>query len=1198
MRNQRVSFANNSNDNQDGGDGGCSRKNGNTNSLKRGQSGTNGSSSHKNNNKNDNDTYVYVRSEDHAWVPAIQIWASKDGKPRATVIRPIFKTEQQMMQCGSRSTLKKSVKEYEVDLSEYPNGLLPMQNVDANGNLEGYPDMVALPFMHEAALLYNLKQRHIAEKPYTRTGDIVIAVNPYKWYPELYTEKKRSYYAQRLVWDYNSDQDPRTSMEPHVYEVSALAYKGLTMGDDGEHQSILVSGESGAGKTETVKICLNHIASTQRGQYDTTATGRHSSDNQNDPIVQRIVDSNPLLEAFGNAKTRRNDNSSRFGKYLQLQFDRRSSPSRHSGSAFLDTGSRSRHCALVGSKCEVYLLEKNRVVQHEASERNFHIFYQLLASSHKTKFWQKLKGADPSSFAYVGAATTTTTTTTCEPEHDDAAQFEETLRALSLIHIKGDLLMALMQAVCVVLQLGNLGFAADPADNDHSIVSTLSELANLAELMNVTEHDLTKAFTQRTFTTQNETHKVPLNAASAKEACDALAKEIYQKIFLWLVQKINQATSVVSNNGEDAESSSTKTNIGLIGLLDIFGFETFKVNRFEQLCINYANEKLQQKFTQDVFRCVQEEYHAEGIPLKDIYYDDNTNVLDLIEGRPTGLLALLNEECVRPKGNAMEYVQKALKANRESPCLKVHPTDRLSFGIQHYAGQVMYDAEGFVERNQDTLPTDLQECAEKCSNDIVRAQRSEPATRTQNQAAATTSRRYQQSNRRESNLVAPTVWTKYKNQLQNLMGLLHQTRSRYIRCIKPNNQKAPLLLEHKPVLEQLRCAGVVAGITITRSVFPNSLENTAVLARYSSMGGSHLSSNKQEACKALLRAALHSKRVRREDTGEMVDAFVVGKTKTYFRAGALEWLEMNRLGDLDSQAITIQTAARGWLVRQRQNGGVSFKARKLQLEHEERQRRELEEQQLRERQEKRHARRMEREAQVNALRNRVEALRNAIQESDRSTKAKVADLRERRNKAQQEVDEYEEAMQEQENDREQRRFKVVQTEQQKKLAENKKLIEFLRQEGKKSRTVYDKLKKKWDALKHSNDLLEESNSTICCDFDGLNEETRVVNDSMHDISFVLDKTRQQNKQLRQKVFEIQEKYVAQAEARLEYQKTMARIMEMIQERSRKRSLTEHAVVVALNCEAETKSIMCALEAETEPNLLMSDVSEVSESSYY
>lgn len=358
---------------------------------------------------------------------------------------------------------------------------------------------------------------------------------------------------------------------------------------------------------------------------------------------------------------------------------------------------------------------------------------------------------------------------------------------------------------------------------------------------------------------------------------------------------------------------SSSSSAGIVGLLDIFGFEAFKTNRFEQLCINYANEKLQQKFTEDIFRNVQAEYKSEGLDLDDIWYDDNTDVLDLIEGQ-TGLLALLNEECVRPKGNDQSFVQKALQINQDSPCLMVHRTDQLSFGIHHYAGAVMYDAEFFVTRNQDTLPTDLQKCAEACLNPIINQPRSEPAFCSKEAKKGNSIR--PRAERGESNIAAPTVWSKYKTQLTSLMKDLKKTRSRYIRCIKPNSVKAPTLLEHHLVVDQLRSCGVIAGITISRSVFPNRLDNAVVLARYSGMwdhksypskkrSDMNLVEKRAEDCKALMSCALKSKEIF-DDKGRVISPFAVGNTRTYFRAGCLEWLESNRMSGLDTQAITIQ----------------------------------------------------------------------------------------------------------------------------------------------------------------------------------------------------------------------------------------------------------------------------------------------------
>ena len=573
--------------------------------------------------------------------------------------------------------------------------------------------------------MYNIKYRHaILQQPYTRTGQngtILIAVNPYQWYHHLYTIAMQQQYAQALIYssDRTSNDTGTTTttaaaqLEPHVYETSSYAYRGLCMGEG--NQSILVSGESGAGKTETVNILLNDLATIQQQQQQhytdddddeiKTRNDHHSvSDHDNvvsssSPIVQRILDSNPLLEAFGNAKTVRNDNSSRFGKYIQLQF--------HVEDAITAAyrGKTIPSCILIGSRCEVYLLEKSRVVHHDCTnERTYHIFYQLLATAddYKATIWDGLINTDNESYNYVGY----TDTTSIEGIHDEE-RFHQTIQSLALIGIVDEQLRTLLRALCIVLQLGNLIFTeSDPEDTNQksdsdnaatnstispplyntdttigSKIDNVDDCIALAELMGVDVAILSAALTVRTVRARNEVFKVPLSINVAKDSCDAFAKEIYAKIFLWLVRSINTATCAENNyhptpttmnettssnqmakrrpQSSSSLSSPKQQPYGIIGLLDIFGFESFKVNRFEQLCINYANEKLQQKFTQDIFRNVQLEYEYEGIALNEITYDDNTDVLDLVEGR-MGLIAFLNEECVRPGGSDKGFVTKEI----------------------------------------------------------------------------------------------------------------------------------------------------------------------------------------------------------------------------------------------------------------------------------------------------------------------------------------------------------------------------------------------------------------------------------------------------------------------------------------------------------------------------------------------------------
>lgn len=726
----------------------------------------------------------------------------------------------------------------------------------------------------------------------------------------------RCRYAETLVWSTDTTNvGVRNELEPHVYETSSLAYRGLCM--EGEDQSILVSGESGAGKTETVKILLTDIASVQRGSHTLNDTSAYKS-----PIVQRVLDSNPLLEAFGNAKTVRNDNSSRFGKYIQLQFDCEDPvQAAYRGKALPS-------CVLAGSKCEVYLLEKSRVVQHEDAERTYHIFYQLLAAPETTKvgIWEGLSQTDCESFAYVGY----TDTDTIEGQ-TDGERFEQTISSLALVGVVDDRLQTLMRAICIVLQLGNLVFIADPSEESRSVIDSADEFTALAELMGISGELLSAALTVRTVKARNEVFKVPLSSVAAKDSCDAFAKEIYAKAFLWLVRTINDATCAEKNY------DGFCCSFGVIGLLDIFGFESFTTNRFEQLCINYANEKLQQKFTQDVFRSVQTEYEFEGIELGEITYDDNVDVLDLVEGR-MGLIAFLNEECVRPGGSDKGFVAKAAAMNKDNLCfIREKGFGECQFGVNHYAGRVIYDASCFVTKNMDTLPSDLQDCATKSSNQILANELTNEAVMNSMTPSHGTARRKAPqstaltapSKRKGSNLVGETVWTKFRNQLTSLTTNLKQTRTRYIRCIKPNTFKKPLVMQHVSTVEQLRCAGVVAAVTISRSAFPNRLEHEVVLDRLKALWrkGEHhhaedeaasmidLENRSKKLVDRMLTSAL--KTLESEKDGNIVKAFVTGKTRTYFRAGALEYLENERVKCLSRWAVEIQCMGRMFISRSR-----------------------------------------------------------------------------------------------------------------------------------------------------------------------------------------------------------------------------------------------------------------------------------------
>lgn len=1115
--------------------------------------------------------FVYILSKEFAWAPA---QLEKQEGMKATVKVPTYSSEQAIVCDGGRGAKKSESKV--VDLKQYTANVLPLQNVDDNGDLIEFPDMVELPYLHEAGILYNLKSRHMKGKPYTRTGDIVIAINPFQWFTEIYTEAVRTKYSNRLVWTDTGEQDARVGIDPHVYETSSLSYKGLAF--EGVDQSILVSGESGAGKTETVKIAMNHMASVQRGPISAGVDEKFE-----DPVVTRVLQSNPLLETFGNAKTTRNDNSSRFGKYTQLQFD--------VNDRNVNMVDRSKStCKLAGSKCDAYLLEKNRVTGHEGVERTYHIFYQILSApdAQKKGFWDKLGGTTFDSFKYVG-----NTDTLKIEKRTDAQWFEGTCETLALIDLGGEKLKTLMRAITAVMQCGNLTFGALAGDADKSECTSKKELADLAELIGVDTALLNLSFTERTMKTRNESYKVPLNATTAKDGCDAFAKEVYGKLFLWLVSGINEATKAENNYPIDCDE------YGIIGLLDIFGFESFVINRFEQLCINYANEKLQQKFTEDIFRSVQAEYEAEGIELAEITFDDNTDVLDLIEGR-TGLCAMLNEECVRPKGSDEAFVQKALGANKKSPAMLVNNLDRMAFGIHHYAGKVMYSAEFFVERNQDTLPTDLEELMFKSSNFIIATKPEEPVSTGK------------APKRQKSNIVGSTIWTKYKSQLASLMGNLKKTRSRYIRCLKPNRQKVPIIMEHIGTVEQLRCAGVVAAVTITRSAFPNRMENSVARYRYNTMWDKKaVPSTKTDSdtpeialskdCDALFTSALISKQ-----EGDK-KAFVVGKTRTYFRAGALEYLEGNRSSGMDGQAKQIQALVRGVLARKRFGDlrGKKDADAAAAKEAEAAVKRAAEAAKKKAAQDKANAERAEMNKKKAAADKKAKDEAEKKDEDARKkrekeeTDAKAAEEKEKQKavkKAQKEVSKLKEDVEKKVQDNEKTvkkaedKLGVVEKERdeyqnkyedqlreaskidtgdlaamQKKVAESEKIVAYLKKDNEKTRNRTREMEGDIEELKETNQRLVEASASAGASLDSLEKQRARIEDHNNKLEDNLGKYTDQNKQLKKDLDNRQAYFDAEKKIKEDYEKAMEKVVEMMEDKCDDSALVEKVMTAQLTC---------------------------------
>ena len=496
-------------------------------------------------------TPVYIRDTQYSWIPAT-ISSTDDDKKHVTVQVRLPDDWEDVTAIPSRAQgikLERTVK-----LSDYDNNELPLQNLEKDGvTAMGKNDMADLKNLHEAAILYNLKARHAESLPYTRVGDILVAVNPFRWIDGLYAEDKQEFYAKNIIWQANVDinklliknipEEKGSSTEdnnnkdkvkplataaserkdvgyeweklginPHVYETSSLAYLGLAI--EGNDQTILVTGESGAGKTETIKIVMNHLATVEKSRPSWPKSDRVVSNEHGSDTVNRVLQANPLFEAFGNAKTIRNDNSSRFGKFTQLQFDVESIADAQS------EGRKIPSCHLAGSKCITYLLEKSRVCSASEGERTFHIFYQMLQApdEEKRKIWEEgLIGTSISDFVYLSKSSN---------DIDGLASAEhwpETVNALSVFGIDGDMFLNVMRSLCVILQLGNITF---DAEDERSVISSVDELEKLSSIMGVPADEIETALTKRFMTTRGEEFTIFLKPNEAKDGCDALAKEV------------------------------------------------------------------------------------------------------------------------------------------------------------------------------------------------------------------------------------------------------------------------------------------------------------------------------------------------------------------------------------------------------------------------------------------------------------------------------------------------------------------------------------------------------------------------------------------------------------------------------------------------------------------------------------------------
>ncbi|KAG1930768.1 unconventional myosin-VIIa [Pimephales promelas] len=702
-------------------------------------------------------------------------------------------------------------------------------------SIHGVEDMIRLGDLNEAGILRNLLIRYREHLIYTNcggrtyTGSILVAVNPYQLLP-IYTADQIRLYTNKKIGE----------MPPHIFAIADNCY--FNMQRNNKDQCCIISGESGAGKTESTKLILQFLAA---------ISGQHSW------IEQQVLEANPILEAFGNAKTIRNDNSSRFGKYIDIHFNKRG--------------------AIEGAKIEQYLLEKSRVCRQARDERNYHIFYCMLKGMTPDQK-KKLGLGKAADYTYL----TIGSCTVCDGR-DDQKEYSNIRSAMKVLMFTEKENWEISKLLAAILHMGNLNYEARTYDNlDACEVVRCSNLTTAAFLLEVDMKDLMNCLTSRTIITRGETVSTPLSIEQALDVRDAFVKGIYGRLFVWIVEKINAAIY-------KPPSLELKVVRRSIGLLDIFGFENFTVNSFEQLCINFANENLQQFFVRHVFKLEQEEYNLENINWQHIEFTDNQDALDMIAIKPMNIISLIDEESKFPKGTDTTMLNK-LNSQHKLNTNYIPPknTYETQFGIQHFAGVVYYETKGFLEKNRDTLHGDIIQLVHSSKNKFIKQ-----IFQADVAMGAETRKR------------SPTLSSQFKRSLELLMRTLSVCQPFFVRCIKPNEFKKPMLFDLELCVRQLRYSGMMETIRIRRAGYPIRYTFVEFVDRYRVLMPGVKPAYKQEdlrgTCQRIAEAILG-----RDDDWQM------GKTKIFLKDHHDMLLEIERDKAITDKVILIQKVVRGF----------------------------------------------------------------------------------------------------------------------------------------------------------------------------------------------------------------------------------------------------------------------------------------------
>jgi len=712
-------------------------------------------------------------------------------------------------------------------------------------------DMAELTCLNEASVLHNIKERYYSSLIYTYSGLFCVVVNPYKRLP-IYTEKIIDLYKGKK----------RHEVPPHVFAITDSAYRSMLQ--DREDQSILCTGESGAGKTENTKKVIQYLAYVAASKPKSSAV-QHTDVFNIGELEQQLLQANPILEAFGNAKTVKNDNSSRFGKFIRINFD---------ASGYI-----------AGANIETYLLEKSRSIRQAKDERAFHIFYQLLAGASPEQRKEYIL-EDPKFYSFLSHGSLPVNGV------DDVAEFQQTCKSMSIMGMNPEDLSPIFRIVSATLLFGNMKFKQE-RNSDQATLPDNTVAQKIAHLLGMNVTEMTKAFLKprikvgRDYVTKAQTKE------QVEFAIEAISKACFERMFRWLVGRINRSLDRTKRQGAS-----------FIGILDMAGFEIFELNSFEQLCINYTNEKLQQLFNHTMFILEQEEYQREGIEWKFIDFGlDLQPTIELIE-KPMGIMALLDEECWFPKATDKSFVEKLLNSHTAHPkFMKTDFRGIADFAVIHYAGKVDYSAEKWLMKNMDPLNENIVQLLQASQDPfIVQIWKDAEIVGMAQQAMTDT-----QFGARTRKGMFRTVSQLYKEQLTKLMATLRNTNPNFVRCIIPNHEKRAGKIDAPLVLDQLRCNGVLEGIRICRQGFPNRIPFQEFRQRYELLTPNVIPKgfmDGKKACEKMIKSLELDPNLYR-----------IGQSKIFFRAGVLAHLEEERDFKITDLIVNFQAYCRGSLAR-------------------------------------------------------------------------------------------------------------------------------------------------------------------------------------------------------------------------------------------------------------------------------------------